>query len=182
MLSNRTRITDPASGQTLDAATLYLVMLLDWQGWDQEGAAQPNPRAAGHPPTAGTYDRRVDDIGFYVIRWANMPAALVEVAFLSNPVDRARLLSATFRRNAAIGIADGIERYLATDPIQPREPRIAGGDRYETAAKAALTGWPDGAETVIVASGEQWPDSLAAAPLSKRLGITASRSVATSER
>ena len=124
---------------------------------------------AGVVASAGTYDRRVDDIGFYVIRWANMPAALVEVAFLSNPVDRARLLSATFRRNAAIGIADGIERYLATDPIQPREPRIAGGDRYETAAKAALTGWPDGAETVIVASGEQWPDSLAAAPLSKRL-------------
>ncbi|MBN2822958.1 MAG: cell wall-binding repeat-containing protein, partial [Coriobacteriia bacterium] len=124
---------------------------------------------AGVVASAGTYDRRVDDIGFYVIRWANMPAALVEVAFLSNPVDRAKLLSAAFRRNAAIGIADGIERYLATDPIQPREPRIAGGNRYETAAKAALTGWPDGAQTVIVASGEQWPDSLAAAPLSKRL-------------
>jgi len=119
--------------------------------------------------SAGTYNRRVDDIGFYVIRWANMPAALVEVAFLSNPDDRANLLSSTFRRRAAIGIADGIERYLATNPHTSREARIEGADRYATAAAAARSAWPAGARTVIVASGEQWPDALAAAPLSWHL-------------
>ncbi len=119
--------------------------------------------------SAGTYSRRVDDVGYYVIRWANMPAALVEVAFLSNPNDRAKLLSASFRRRAAVGIADGIERYLASDPHKPREQRIEGPDRYATAAAAARSAWPDGADTVIVASGEQWPDALAAAPLSQHL-------------
>jgi N-acetylmuramoyl-L-alanine amidase/putative cell wall-binding protein len=119
--------------------------------------------------SAGTYNRRVADIGFYVIRWANMPSALVEVAFLSNPTERSWLQSSVFRRRAALGIADGIERYLAADPITPRETRIEGPDRYATAAEAARTAWPSGAETVIVASGEQWPDSLAAAPLSRKL-------------
>ena len=134
--------------------------------------------------TAGTYDRRVDDIGFYVIKWANMPSALVEVAFLSNAADRARLLSPTFRYNAAQGIADGIERYLAEDPIQPREERIEGADRYGTAAAAALAAWPEGADTVIVASGQTWPDSLAAAPLSHALDapvVLATESGLTSE-
>jgi putative cell wall-binding protein len=51
-------------------------------------------------------------------------------------------------------------------PFRPRAfVRIAGADRYETAAKAS-----EGASssTVIVASGENWPDALAAAPLAGR--------------
>lgn len=119
--------------------------------------------------SAGTYDRRVAGVGYYVIRWANMPAALVEVAFLSNATDRARLLNPTFRRRAAVGIANGIDRFLATDPFKPREPRIQGPDRYATAAAAARSAWPSGARTVIVASGQRWPDSLAAGPLSRAL-------------
>jgi N-acetylmuramoyl-L-alanine amidase/putative cell wall-binding protein len=119
--------------------------------------------------SAGTASRKVDDVGYYVVRWTNMPAALIEVGFLSNPRDRARLLDPAFRRRVAVGIANGIERYLATDPYRPREPRIAGADRYATAAAASAAGWPDGAETVILASGESWPDSLAAAPLSGAL-------------
>ena len=137
--------------------------------------------------SAGTYDRRVAGVGYYVTRWANMPAALVEVAFLSNAADRSRLLSPAFRRRAAVGIADGIERFLATDPFKPRESRIQGPDRYATAAAAARSAWPSGARTVIVASGEQWPDSLAAAPLSRvldapvLLSAAASLSPATAE-
>lgn len=115
---------------------------------------------------AGTRDRGTADVGYYVIRWANMPAALIEVQFLSNATERARLLTPAFRHSVAVGIANGIDRYLASDPCTARERRVEGADRYATAAAAALEGWPLGADTVLLASGEQWPDALAAGPLS----------------
>lgn len=40
--------------------------------------------------------------------------------------------------------------------------RIAGGDRYETAAMVARQGYPNGARHVYVASGELFPDALSA--------------------
>ncbi|MCE5203041.1 MAG: cell wall-binding repeat-containing protein [Actinomycetia bacterium] len=116
--------------------------------------------------SAGTDYRRVDDVGYYVIRWSNMPSALLEVGFLSNPEERARLLSPAFRSRVAIGIANGIDRFLAQKPFTPREPRIGGEDRYDTSARAALAEWPDGASSVILASGEDWADALAAVPFS----------------
>lgn len=119
--------------------------------------------------SAGTTSRRVDDVGYYVIRWSNMPAALVEVAFLSNPTERAKLLSPAFRTKVAIGIANGVDRFVASGPFTPREPRIDGSDRYKTSANAALETWPAGADTVVLASGENWADALAAAPLSTTL-------------
>ncbi|MCO8128506.1 cell wall-binding repeat-containing protein [Acidimicrobiia bacterium EGI L10123] len=42
--------------------------------------------------------------------------------------------------------------------------RVAGADRYETAVTASLD-WTDGANVVVLASGEDFPDALAAAPL-----------------
>ncbi len=118
---------------------------------------------------AGTKSRKVDDVGYYVVRWTNMPAALVEVAFLSNSSDRAKLLTASFRHSVAVGIADAVDRFFASKPFKPLEPRIAGTTRYATSAAAALTGWPDGADAVILASGEDWADALSASPLSTSL-------------
>ncbi|MCE5191381.1 MAG: N-acetylmuramoyl-L-alanine amidase [Actinomycetia bacterium] len=118
---------------------------------------------------AGTTYRKVDDVGYYVVRWANMPAALVEVAFLSNSSDRAKLLSATFRHKVAVGIADAVDRFFASKPFKPIEPRIADATRYATSSAAALAGWPTGADAVIVASGEDWADALTASPLSVAL-------------
>ncbi|MCE5190683.1 MAG: cell wall-binding repeat-containing protein [Actinomycetia bacterium] len=118
---------------------------------------------------ASTSNRGVNDVGYYVIRWSNMPSALVEVAFLSNATDRAKLLTASFRHNVAVGIADAVDRFYASKPFTPIEPRLQGADRYGTSAAAALSGWPSGADAVILASGEDWADALAASPLSTRL-------------
>jgi len=43
--------------------------------------------------------------------------------------------------------------------------RVAGDDRYGTAAQAALDAFPAGADFAVLASGETFPDALAAAPL-----------------
>ena len=43
--------------------------------------------------------------------------------------------------------------------------RIAGADRYETAVRISAAAFEDGAEVVVLASGESFPDGLAAGPL-----------------
>jgi putative cell wall-binding protein len=43
--------------------------------------------------------------------------------------------------------------------------RIAGQDRYDTAARVSSAAFNDGAEVVVLASGESFPDGLAAGPL-----------------
>lgn len=117
----------------------------------------------------GFVDRGDKLTDFYVIRWANMPAVLVEAGFLSNPAEAAKLGSPVFRWRLARSIATGIDRFFAQDPFQAVYPRFNGSDRYDTAAKLSQEGWPSGARTVLLASGRNWPDGLAAAPLSRKL-------------
>lgn len=42
---------------------------------------------------------------------------------------------------------------------------IAGGNRYDTAVQNCLDCFPDGADTIIIATGENWPDALGASAL-----------------
>lgn len=92
----------------------------------------------------GTRER--DDL--IVIRESHCPACLVEVAFVSNPVEELLLLEPAFRQKAAQGIANGVASYflwcenqdLGLSPERAAElfdpsgwgiPTIAGGDRPE---------------------------------------------------
>ncbi|QBP41771.1 cell wall-binding repeat-containing protein [Paenisporosarcina antarctica] len=48
--------------------------------------------------------------------------------------------------------------------------RISGESRYHTAIEVSKKGWANGSsQTVIIASGENFPDALAGAPLAKKL-------------
>ncbi|KPU44137.1 N-acetylmuramoyl-L-alanine amidase LytC precursor [Oxobacter pfennigii] len=47
--------------------------------------------------------------------------------------------------------------------------RVYGSDRYSTAVEISKNGWKDGADNVILATGEDFPDALCAAPLAKQL-------------
>lgn len=123
----------------------------------------------GVTSAVGTYDRGIGTPSLYVTHWTNMPGALVEVAFLSNAGERAQLLSSTFRTKVAAGIANALDRYFASNPYTPVQPRIGGTNRYDTAVRVAKAGWPSTASTVLIASGERWPDALAAATLSHKL-------------
>lgn len=114
-------------------------------------------------------DRGAKTASFYVIRWSHMPAMLAECGFMSNASDLAYIRSATGQATFARAMADGVDAFLATDPFTQYWPRIAGADRYATAAELARDGWPDGAGTVLLATGENWPDALTSAPLSRKL-------------
>lgn len=43
--------------------------------------------------------------------------------------------------------------------------RLAGDDRYQTTIAASRSGWPMGSDTVVITTGENYPDALSAAPL-----------------
>ena len=47
------------------------------------------------------------------------------------------------------------------DPVIP----IAGEDRFETAVKASQAAFPTGADTVVIATGRNWPDALGGSAL-----------------
>jgi len=70
----------------------------------------------------GQKDRGVKRARFQVLRDAPCPAALVEMAFLSNPDDEAMVIDANGREKLARGIADGILSYLA-DIQRAKSPR-----------------------------------------------------------
>ncbi len=59
----------------------------------------------------GTNDRGQRFASFYVLRYTDMPAVLVEVAFISNPEEEILLASTDGRRNAALSIFEGILKY-----------------------------------------------------------------------
>ena len=56
-------------------------------------------------------------------------------------------------------------------PRPPREAaRVAGADRYETAARLSRRVFDPGVAAVFVATGEDYPDALAAGPAAAKLG------------
>lgn len=60
----------------------------------------------------GLRDAGIFEANFAVLRYTAMPAALVEVAFLSNPAEEQLLANPEFQRQAAAAIARGIVRFL----------------------------------------------------------------------
>jgi N-acetylmuramoyl-L-alanine amidase len=63
-------------------------------------------------PITGFIDRGVKQADFKVIKYTTMPAALLEVGFLSNPEEEAQLMNADFRQKVAEGIAQALVEYV----------------------------------------------------------------------
>ena len=138
----------------------------------------------------GRRDRGVKTANFIVLREATVPAALVELAFLSNQEEEKLLADSQFQAAAARALFQGLEKYFARyggnpspppepqDPPPPPEPdpvievsRVGGQDRYATsAAISRLISNP--AETVVLARGDDYADALAGAPLAEALKAT----------
>ncbi len=64
-------------------------------------------------PNLGTWsDRRIYETGFAVLRYAKMPAVLIEMGFINNSKDRARMSTADFKEKVAGAIVQGLRAYL----------------------------------------------------------------------
>lgn len=60
----------------------------------------------------GLEDRGTKSAGFYVLRGVAMPAILVEIGFISNPVEERKLKNEDFRKKIVQGIFEGIKEYM----------------------------------------------------------------------
>ncbi len=61
-------------------------------------------------------DGGVKEGPFWILVGAQMPAALVEVGFLTHPKESKRLNTLKYRKYIARGLADGVERYFFNNP------------------------------------------------------------------
>jgi len=69
----------------------------------------------------GKDHRNTKDLGvkqalFYVLFGAQMPSVLVEVSFISNPVEEKLLAKESYRKDLAKHIASGIDKYMSIAP------------------------------------------------------------------
>ncbi len=63
---------------------------------------------------AGMEDRGVHRARFEVLRDATMPAILIEAGFMSHPAESGKIRTATYRRELARGIVEGVMAYKRT--------------------------------------------------------------------
>ena len=66
------------------------------------------------------YYKNVNDGGvregpFWVLVGAQMPAVLVEVGFITHPMEATRLVNSKYQKKLATGMANGIERYFVNN-------------------------------------------------------------------
>jgi N-acetylmuramoyl-L-alanine amidase len=59
----------------------------------------------------GAEDHGVKQAPFYVLAGARMPAVLLELGFISNPGDSARLVTRAYQERIAEAVAEGVEAY-----------------------------------------------------------------------
>lgn len=53
---------------------------------------------------------------FWVLVGAQMPSVLVEIGYISHPIEGKRLYNSKYQKNLALGIANGIDSYFAKNP------------------------------------------------------------------
>lgn len=90
----------------------------------------------------GLPDRKVQKKDYYVLRNALVPAVLVEVAFLSNPVEELLLSDPGFRQKAAEGIYKGILQYVKN--TSDKRDNTTSGESLQDEPAASGTGGAGG--------------------------------------
>ena len=70
----------------------------------------------------GTTNRGVHSAPFYVLRYARIPAVLVEVGFANHPTEGRLLARADYRQKLAEGIAEGILKVLQNGAFTATQP------------------------------------------------------------
>ena len=69
-------------------------------------------------PVGKMHKGAVEHAGFAVLRAPDIPSALVETAFISNPEEELKLRSAPHQLKLAKAIRGGVRRFLATQPMR----------------------------------------------------------------
>ncbi len=71
---------------------------------------------SGLQQVGNVHKRNVEKANFAVLRTSDMPAMLVETAFISNPEEERRLRDPAFQRKIAGAVLDGVNGYFSRQP------------------------------------------------------------------
>lgn len=72
-------------------------------------------KISGIPCLGSWSDQRIYGSGFAVLRYARMPAVLIECGFINNVHDRRRMVTRDFQQGVAMSIVRGLRVYLGDD-------------------------------------------------------------------
>ena len=117
----------------------------------------------------GLHDRGAQTADFYVCRWTDMPAILVEGAFISNSGDAALLKQSSFRRKMALGIADGLDAWFAKGPFTSSSRAVRTASAVGASIKVSRLHYPNGANKVVLARADRWAEAPSVAALATKL-------------
>jgi len=128
----------PKSDNTLTSVLLDLT---------QSGQMRASESAAAHvldglKGIGYNHKPNIERANFSVLRTSDMPAMLVETAFISNPDEERRLIDPAYQRSLARAVLAGVDTYFQRQPPP--------GTLYAARAKAAEAAKP-GAAPVVVA-------------------------------
>ena len=102
----------------------------------------------------GSQSRGSHPSGLYVLRWSNMPAVLVEGAYLTNQQDADLASSSAFQKKLAEGIADGLDRWFTSYPLRATEPQLVADDNASLPATVSAAAYPEGSKVAVVLTDE----------------------------
>lgn len=82
----------------------------------------------------------IERANFAVLRTSDMPAMLVETAFLSNPEEEKRLIDPAFQSNVARAVLDGVKTYFTSQPPPGTLFALQAADAEERAGGNGVSG------------------------------------------
>jgi N-acetylmuramoyl-L-alanine amidase len=125
-LADRENAADLKGGVSLDDKTGVLAsVLLDLtQGASMSASMDAAARVLSQLDRVGSmHHTQVQQAGFVVLKSPDIPSMLVETAFISNPVEEARLTDSRYQAHIADAVLNGVRDYFYTNT--PPGSRIA---------------------------------------------------------
>ena len=140
-LADKENAADLIGGVRLEETddTLASVLLdLTQSGQMKASEDAGNHILAGLKRIGNNHKPNIERANFAVLRTSDMPAMLVETAFLSNPDEEKRLIDPQFQRTVARAVLDGVNTYFSDQP--PPGTLFAARAMAEAQGRDATTG------------------------------------------
>jgi N-acetylmuramoyl-L-alanine amidase len=118
-LADKENAADLIGGVALQQAegTLANVLLDLAQSGQQKASEEAADQVlSGLKRIGNNHKPNIERANFAVLRTADMPAMLVETAFISNPDEERRLFQPGFQRQLAAAVLDGVHSYFSRQP------------------------------------------------------------------
>ncbi|MGN0858877.1 MAG: N-acetylmuramoyl-L-alanine amidase [Stenotrophomonas sp.] len=118
-LADKENAADLIGGVALRQAegTLANVLLDLAQSGQQKASEEAAEQVlSGLKRIGNNHKPNIERANFAVLRTADMPAMLVETAFISNPDEERRLFQPAFQRQLAAAVLDGVHTYFSRQP------------------------------------------------------------------